>query len=421
VARDPSTGSRRVAFSSPPPKRSFWDKIPGSKIVAQGTKDIEHIVRSAPSSARDSWDELTAGSKERKAKGYTGDPFQNAVKGVAQIARHPLRNPGYTALGLLGVTPVGRVIKPKLPRKPIMHRPEQPTGPTFRSAAEMLRHDIEKENPRAFETIDRTTPAESRAVLAEFGRGDTTHIYPGLPPVYGNHGPQQIPAPNPFDSLTLFGRGPGASKGAGKYGFQSQEGHPDNFSDQPPRFSNQMIDDAWERAVRDRDEPTAHNIRRSIDEPTMWGEGPGDPDWESMYGDVESENPFDWDPNGIEAPEAKQDFSATPGGGDPDLDTAMAGTRDRALIEFLSEQYGGIAPSQMDRFQDLSMRDAYRQDVSEFGQNKIAGNRAQNDYELGQYEGPPPRRLAKLPKRNNALSLEALMRLLERGHLGNMN
>lgn len=92
-------------------KKSFWDRIPGSKIVANTAKDVEEIARGAPGgvafTTRAIDKALPRGPLERGKRKH-GDYEDLKTLGKAQIQairdlRHPLRHPGYSLLTLLGL------------------------------------------------------------------------------------------------------------------------------------------------------------------------------------------------------------------------------------------------------------------------------------------------------------------------------
>ncbi len=94
-------------------ERSFWDKIPGSKIASQTAKDFGEMARTAPGGIvqieRAIDKALPAGPGDKPGEKHNDYSDLKKIgaaqwEGIRDVVQHPLRNPGYslvTALGLL--------------------------------------------------------------------------------------------------------------------------------------------------------------------------------------------------------------------------------------------------------------------------------------------------------------------------------
>lgn len=119
-------------------KRSFWDKLPGSKIASQTVKDLEDIAKGTPGGIFEAAKAVSPGANfgdlARGKRPPIFDLFENQVRGVGDVVEHPLRNPGYSLITLLGLAPLpgaaaakGGAVARSAARKPAKPKKKPPT------------------------------------------------------------------------------------------------------------------------------------------------------------------------------------------------------------------------------------------------------------------------------------------------------
>lgn len=92
-------------------KKSFFDRIPGSKIASQTAKDLGNIAKNAPGGiyaiTRGAAEDVKAGRYSTYGPLIVPRSTKKQVvadaKSTGTILRHPLRNPGYTLITALGL------------------------------------------------------------------------------------------------------------------------------------------------------------------------------------------------------------------------------------------------------------------------------------------------------------------------------
>lgn len=98
-------------------KKGFFDRLPGSKIVSQGAKDLGNIAKNAPGGIYTQGKAFGKDIAKGEYRNVGGVPvpigkntravWKEAGKSTAVTLKHPLRNPGYTLITALGIAAPG--------------------------------------------------------------------------------------------------------------------------------------------------------------------------------------------------------------------------------------------------------------------------------------------------------------------------